>query len=233
MFRIVRRGQNLQFIGRFQGLAKILASERGRTELHRGVIDAGRKVKTKVQKATRDQMALKPGNYSSYVVAGTRGVPRKQNLSFEIFGVKGGAKIENYKGLMSVKGGGRAARRMNAGRSTSDQGTVRSGVWNNPRVFKRSFAGAGGFFAMRPPSAGTSKVAPKALWTFGLKPGQTRGADGRFAPSGVRYGKVRRLFGPSLMKEIPEGDSLAVFMREGPALLEHAIAKRVTKLMRF
>lgn len=233
MFRIVKRGQNLHLVGRFRGVAKLLASERGRTELHRGVIDAGRKVKTKVQKATKNQMGLKAGNYSSYVVAGTRGVPRKESLSFEIFGVKGGAKIEQYKGLMAVKSGGRAARRMNAGRGAEDQGTVRSAVWNNPRVFKRSFTAAGGFFAMRPPSAGTLARAPKALWTFGLKPGQPRGAGGRFEATGVRYGKIRRLFGPSLMKEIPQGDSLSVFMREGPALLEQAVSKRITKLMRF
>lgn len=231
--RIVRRGQNIYLIGRFRDMAKHLATKKGHTELHRGVIDAGRKVKTKVQRAVRDQMGLKAGNYGSYVVAGTRGVPRKEMLSYEIFGVKGGSKIENYKGLMSVKSGGRVSRRMNAGRGISDQGTVRSAVWNNPRLFKRSFATGGGFFAMRPPSAGTSRRAPKALWTFGLKPGQPRGAGGRFASSGVQYGKVRRLFGPSLMKEIPVDDSLAIFMKDGPVLLEKAIEKRLAKLVRF
>ncbi|THK38665.1 hypothetical protein EHS39_09160 [Ensifer sp. MPMI2T] len=231
--RIIRSGTKLHLVLSFRDMARHLASERGRTELHRGVIDAGRKVKTRVQRATVHQMALKAGNYQSYVVAGTRGVPRKATLSYEIFGVKGGSKIENYKGLMSVKSGGRAARRMNAGRKIFDQGTVRSGVWNNPRVFKRSFANAGGFFAMRPPSAGTSSVAPKALWTYGLKPGQPRGADGRFTPRGVRYGKVRRLFGPSLMKEIPKDESLAIFLKDGPVLLEQAVSKRLTKLMRF
>ncbi|CCF19151.1 protein of unknown function [Pseudorhizobium banfieldiae] len=231
--RIVKRGTNLFLVLRMRDMARHLSNDRGRTELHRGVIDAGRRMKTINQKTVQRQMALKPGNYGSYVVAGTRGIPRKKTLSYEIFGVKGGAKIEQYKGLMSVKSSGRAARRMNAGRVTSDRGTVRSGVWNNPRVFKRSFATGTGFFAMRPPSAGTSSRAPKALWTYGSKPGQPRGADGRFAPSGTRYGKVRRLFGPSLMKEIPKDDSLDVFLRHGPALLERHVGKRLTKLMRF
>lgn len=231
--RIVRSGTNLHLILSFRDMAAGLASPKAKRELHRGVIDAGRMVKTRVQKAVQRQMALRPGNYQSYVVAGTRGIPRKERLSFEIFGVKGGSKIENYKGLMSVKAGGRAARRMNAGRKIFDQGTVRSAVWNNPRVFKRSFAAGGGFFALRPPSAGTSSRAPKALWTYGRKPNQPRGADGRFAPTGARYGKVRRLFGPSLMKEIPVDESLAVFMKDGPVLLEQKVAKRLTKLVKF
>lgn len=233
MFVIRARGKDLHLIGRFRGVAKALASPRGRTEMQRAVIDAGRKTKTKVQKAVGRQMALKPGNYSSYVVAGTRGVPKRAALSFEIYGVKGGARVEQYKGLMAIKAGGRAARRMNLGRSASDKGTVRSGVWNRPRVFKRSFAAGSGFFAMRPASAGTTSRAPKALWTYGLKPGQPRAADGRFAPAGKAYGKIRRLFGPSLAKEIPQDDSLDAFLRHGPVFLEQAVTKRLTKLMRF
>lgn len=232
--RVVRSCHNLHLILGFRDMAKVLGSPKGLTEMHRGVIDAGRKVKTKVQRAVKDQMALKPGNYSSYVVAGTRGVPRRPNLSYEIFGVKRGSKIENYKGLMALKGGGRAIVRLNSGRSDSDKGAVRSGVWNNPRVFKRSFVGTnGGYFAVRPASAGSTGRAPKAIWTFGHKPGQPRAGDGRFAPTGARYGKVRTLFGPSLMKEIPKDDSLAVFLKEGPKLLEFHVGKRLTKLMRF
>lgn len=233
LYRIDRRGQNLHLIVKMSEISKALGSNKGRVEMQRAVTDAGRKARTRVQRAVRDQMGLKPGNYQSYVVQGTRGIPRRERLSFEIFGVKGGARVEQYKGLMSIKRGGRASKRMNAGRAASDQGTVRSAVWNNPRIFKRSFEGNGGFFAMRPPRAGTLTRAPKALWTYGLKPGQPRGADGRFGPSGVRYGKVRRLFGPSLMKEIPVGKSRAVFMREAPILLEQAVKKRMAKLMRF
>ena len=227
--RIIRTGKNLHLVTSFRKVPLVLASERAKTELQRGVTDAGRKVKTKVQRAVTAQMALKAGNYVGYVVAGTRGVPRKQLLAFDIFGVKGGTDIDEYKGLRSVS----AKSRLNVGRKGGDRGTVRSSVWNNPRIFKRSFEGNGGFYAMRPPSAGTSSVAPKALWTYGLKPGQPRGADGRFAPTGVRYGKVRRLFGPALMKEIPEDASLDVFLRDGPVLLEQAVSKRLTKLMRF
>lgn len=231
--RIVVRKYNIRAVIGFRDLAATLASPKARTELHRGVIDAGRKVKTKVQKAVTRQMALKSGKYQSYVVSNTRGVPRKANLSFEIFSVKKGSSIEDYKGLMSVRSGGRAFRRMNAGRALDDKGTVRSSVWNNPRLFKRSFSAATGFFAFRPASAGSSGRAPKALWTYGLKPGQPRGADGRFAATGVRYGKVRRLFGPALGKEIPQDESLATFLREGPKELELHVSKRLKKLMRY
>lgn len=228
--QIVVGRSNLSALRKFEDMAKLLASPRARTELMRGVIDAGRKTKTPVQRAVFRQMALKSGNYNSYVVAGTRGVPRKELLAYDIFGVKGGAKIEAYKGLRSVS----RRNKLNVGVKGIERGTVRSAVWNNPRIFKRSFEGTtGGFYAMRPASAGTSSRAPKALWTFGLKVGQPRGERGRFASPHVQYGKVRRLFGPSLMKEIPEDQSLATFLTLGPANLEQATMKRVTKLMRY
>jgi hypothetical protein len=227
--RIVRTGKNLQLIGNFEKMAERLASARAKRELHRGVVDAGRKVKTKVQKVVTQQMALRPGNYQSYVVAGTRGISRPGLLAFDIFGVKGGTDIEEYRGLKAVK----RSNRLNLGRRGAERGTVRSGVWGNPRVFKRSFATEEGFYALRPASEGTSSKAPKIFWTYGLKTGQPRGADGRFASSGVRYGKVRRLFGPALLKEIPEDQSLDVFLREGPALLEIAVSKRLERLMKF
>ncbi|MDR6954136.1 hypothetical protein J2X65_003504 [Ancylobacter sp. 3268] len=227
--RIVKSGKDLQLIGRFAGMAEILASERARTELHRGVVDAGRKIKTRVQKAVAHQMALRSGNYQSYVVAGTRGIPRRELLAFDIFGVKGGTDIEEYRGLRAVA----RSNRMNLGRRGIERGTVRSSVWNNPRVFKRSFATDSGFYAFRPPEAGTTSQAPKILWTYGLKENQPRGANGRFASTNVQYGKVRRLFGPSLMKEIPEDESLEIFMREGPVFLLQSVEKRLTKLMRF
>lgn len=232
--RIVKSGTNLHLIVSFKGISKVLGTSRGRLELHRGVTDAGRKVKTRVQRAVKNQMALKPGNYGSYVVAGTRGVPKKDTLSFEIYGIKGGAKIETYKGLSALKSGGAPALQLNAGRKAYETGVVKSDVWNKPRVFKRSFVGTnGGYYALRPATRFTSKRAPKAFWTFGHKVGQPRTGDGRFAPSGVKYGKVRTLFGPSLMKEIPKDDSLAVFLAEGPKLLEFHVGKRLTKLMRF
>lgn len=227
--RIVKSGQHLQLIGDFADMADNLASERAKTELHRGVVDAGRKVKTIVQKVVAEQMALKTGNYQSYVVAGTRGIPDRADLAFDIFGVKGGEHIEEYKGLKSVK----RSNRMNVGRSAMERGSVRSSVWNAPRVFKRSFATDTGFYAIRPESAGTTKKAPKALWTFGKKPEQPRGAGGKFASAGKSYGKIRTLFGPSLMKEIPQDDSADTFMRVGPVILEQSVAPRLAKLMRF
>lgn len=227
---IVVGKSNLRALKSFEKMAALIGSARTRTELMRGVIDAGRKTKTPVQRAVFKQMGLKAGNYNSHVVAGTKGIPRKEILAYDIFGVKAGAKIEAYKGLRSVSRGNK----LNVGRQQAERGMVRSGVWNNPRIFKRSFEGnAGGFYAIRPASAGTSTRAPKPLWTFGLKAAQPRGERGRFASPNVQYGKVRKLFGPSLMKEIPEDQSLATFMTVGPVHLEQAVVKRVSKLMRF
>ena len=228
--RIQVSGNYVTVIPGWQAKVKLLTNKKFRTEAHRGVIDAGRKTKTQVQRAVNRQMALKPGMYTGYVVANTRGIPRSAALSYEIFGVKGGIKVENYKGLRALRPGGVAAGRMNAGRSDADKGYVRSGVWNNPRTFKRSFAENGGYFAMLP---GTRKTAPKALWTFGLKPNQPRSGDGKFAASNRTYGPIRRLFGPSLMKEIPKDQSLATFHKVAPPLMKQHVEKRIAKFMRF
>lgn len=229
MYLVVGKS-NLKALRSFGDMATLLASPRVKQELLRGLSDAGRKTKTQVQKAVTRQMALKGGNYQSYVVANTRGVVRKDILAYDIFSVKGGIRAEEYKGMRAVS----TRNRLNKGRRGTDRGEVRSGVWNNPRIFKRSFVGTTeGFYAFRPPSEGTASVTPKALWTFGRKPQQPRGADGKFQSTGVKYGKVRRLFGPALSKELPEDDSLATFMKLGPSQLEHVVAKRLTKLMRF
>lgn len=231
--RVVVKKTNVRVILSFAESMKVLSNPRARTELHRGVIDAGRKTKTQVQRAVMKQMALKPGNYNSYVVAGTRGIPRKANLAYDIFGVKGGAKVEKYKDLRSLVSGGRAYKRMNVTRRDIDKGTVMSGVWNKPRIFKRSFTQAGGWYAFRPASAGGSKTAPKIFWTYGLKPGQPRGADGRFSASGKLWGKIRQLYGPALMKEIPQDLSLVTFQKVAPPLLEQHVGKRLNKLLKF
>lgn len=228
--RIVTSGRNIQLLGEFAKIAERMASPRARTELQRGVVDAGRKVKTRVQRAVTAQMGLRPGNYQSYVVANTRGVSRPALLAFDIFGVKGGADIEAYQGLRAVKRGNR----LNRGRGAAERGEVRSAVWNSPRIFKRSFAtSAGDFYAMRPATAGTTTKAPKIFWTYGRKEEQPRGPGGRFGKGNGKYGKLRRLYGPALLKEIPEDDSLATFMRIAPPLLQIEVEKRLTKLMRW
>ncbi|RBO90502.1 hypothetical protein [Pseudochrobactrum asaccharolyticum] len=229
--KLVIGKSNLSALADLEKLAKRLEGPNLHNELHRGVVDAGRKTKTVVQRAVAKQMGLKAGRYQSYVAANTRGIPRKNILAYDIFGVKGGLSVDNYKGTRAASTGNK----LNAGRATLERGTVRSSVWNNPRIFKRSFSDekTGGFFAILPASEGSSSVAPKSLWTWGNKPNQKRGADGKFAKSGKKYGKVRQLFGPSLLKEIPEDQSLATFMTTGPQHLEREVMKRITKLMRF
>ncbi|MBC6714780.1 hypothetical protein H9Q09_01090 [Aurantimonas sp. DM33-3] len=233
MARIVVQKTNVKLVLSLRDRAALFGRGDWKKHANRGVIDAGRKTKTQVQRAVYRQMALKEGHYQRYVVSGTRGIPRKAQLAYEIFGVPGGQRIEIYKGLRAMKMSGAAAARFNSGRGAGDAGSVRSGVWNNPRVFKRSFATGSGFFALLPKSAGGSGTAPKALWTFGAKPDQNRDDRGRFASSGIRYGKVRRLYGPALQKEIPKDASLATFLAVAPVELEQKVMKRLTPLMRF
>lgn len=227
--RIVTTGRNVKAIMQFRDLAVTL-DKRWKTEAQRGLIDAGRRTKTRVQRAVFRQMGLKPGNYTGFVVQHTRGVSQKRHLAYEIFSHRGGAKIDKYKGLKSLEPRGAAARRMNEGRDVGDRGTVSSAVWNRPRVFKRSFAYNSGFFAMLP---GRTHKAPRMFWTYGWKKNQPRGAGGRFAKSDRKYGKIRRLFGASLAKEIPQGDSLSTFQQVAPVMMQTHIGKRMAKIMKY
>lgn len=226
--RVVVKKQNVHLIITMQERARLLASGRWKTEAFHGVVDAGRRTKTHVQRAVHKQMATKQ---YSFTAQNTRGTPRKTELAYEIYALKGGQSIEIYKGLQALTPKGRTAKRYNASRGIDDAGFVRSGVWNAPRTFKRSFSANGGFFAMLP--GATNSKAPKALWTFGSKPGQPRGPGGKFAPSGKRYGKIRRLFGPAIRKEIVKDQALATFERVAPKLLEEKVVKRVAKLIQF
>jgi len=193
------------------------------------LVDAGRKTKTRVQRAAAQQMALKSGNYQSYVVANTRGIGNKGSLSFRITASAKGSDVEIYKGLRVLKSGGQAAKAMNAGRSLSDAGFVKSGVWNAPRTFKRSFESNGGLFSLIPGN-GSARL-PKAFWTFGKKEGQPRDGEGKFAKSGRQGFRVRRLYGPALGKELSKDQALTTFMTFGPKELETQMNKLLRKLI--
>lgn len=207
--------------------AELFANGRWKVEAYRGLSQAGGRTKTQVQRSVHKQMATKKYHF---VTASTRGIGNQGALTYEIFAVKGGQRVEEYKGLQVLKSTGAAAGRMNAGRDIADQGSVKSGVWNMPRVFKRSFATDGGYFALLP---GKRKKAPKALWTYGHKPDQPRDDRGRFAESSRTYGPIRRLFGPAIRKEIPKDQSLATFQRVAPAMMVEKIVPRLEKLLKF
>lgn len=224
--RIVVQKQNVHLVMTMRERAQIFASGRWKVEAYRGLDGAGRKTKTQVQRAVFKQMAMK--RYG-FVSGNTRGIGNQGSLTYQIFAAAGGQKIEEYKGLMALKIG-RTAARYNAGRESADKGSVRSGVWNRPRVFKRSFATGEGYFAVLP---GSRKRAPKAMWTYGHKPDQPRSADGKFAESNRTYGPIRRLFGPALRKEIPKDKSLATFQRFAPMMMEQKIVPRLEKLIKF
>ncbi|MBO6755738.1 MAG: hypothetical protein JJ902_05395 [Roseibium sp.] len=216
----------------FRKRVEFLANGKWRAEAHRGVVDAGRRTKTQVQKAVKKQMAVAPGHYQSYVVANTNGISRPGNLSFEISARKKGAKVQIYKGLRALSTQGRTAKRYNAGRDEFDRGFVKSSVWNAPRTFKRSFAREGGFFALRP-STKTSATLPKEFWTFGSKPDQPRDSKGRFRSKGRRGFLVRALYGPALGKELDKDLSLKTFLQVGPVELERHVVKRMAKILKY
>jgi len=197
----------------------VLAAGGWKSEVHRGLIDAGRRTTTPVMKAAQGQMAAK---CYGFVRNRTR-QKSSDSLEYRILSHAGGARIEEYRGLRSVKSGRLAS---------PEAGGVSSAVWNSPRTFKRSFAASGGFFAMLP--SGTQlKNAPKILWTYGEKPDQPRDGRGRFAPSNRTYGPIRRLFGPALNKELTQGETLATFMRVAPVMMEQKIMPRLEKLIKF
>ena len=228
-YRVVIRKENVRLILRWQDQVRMLADKRFYREAERGLISAGRKTKTQVQRAVHKQMAMKPGTYQRLVSSRTRGKSQGKALRYEIFGISGGQPIAEYKGLRVLNRSGSASRKFNLARGGGDKGFVRSGVWNAPRTFKRSFGHSGQTFAVLP---GNGK-APKILWTYGSKKGQPRGGDGRFQSTGRGYGKLRRLFGGSLMKEYGLGEALATFHRVAPVEMEKEISRRFEKLMRL
>ena len=226
--RLVVKKQNIHLVLSMRERAQLLGNGRWREEAFRGVVDAGRMTKTRVQRSTKKQMALL--KYSP-VVAGTRGTPVRTKLAYEIYSYKGGLPVQEYAGLRAVSEKGRAAKRFNASRSIDDRGFVRSGVWNAPRTFKRSFAANGGFYAMLPPKDGIK--APRILWTHDDRSWQPRDAGGRFGETGTKYGKVRRLFGGALRKELVKDQALATFYKVGPVLLEQKVTKRMARFLKI
>ncbi|MBN9310989.1 hypothetical protein, partial [Devosia sp.] len=82
---------------RFQDIPRLISRPNFRLELHRGVIDAGRKTRTQVQRAVAQQMAVTAGGYRGYVVPNMRGISKPSDLSFTIRGTGKGSPIETYK----------------------------------------------------------------------------------------------------------------------------------------
>lgn len=206
----------------YRQMVRSLGNEKWKVEAFRAVQDAGKKARTRTQRAVTRQMALKPGNYQSYVVAGTGSFSKRKDLSFTMFGTRKGTRIENYKGLRALSSKGRVAKRYNEGRS-GDKGLILSEVWNNPRVFKRSFMTPNGYFARLPGSNDDNSAEPK------------RGPDGRFQKTrgSKRRSRPRRLYGPSLKKEYVQGPALETFMDLAPMYLEQNIKKRAARILKF
>ena len=120
--RLIVERQRLELVASMQESARLLASRRWQEGAFRGVVDPGRRTKTQVQRAVHEQMATK--RYG-LVSAKTRGTPKRAELVFEIHGVTGGQRIEQYKGLQVLKSAGGQA----------ETGSVQSGVWNAPEFF--------------------------------------------------------------------------------------------------
>jgi len=232
MVRVIIERKMTNFV-RFQELSKKAQSRSWRGELHKGVIDAARKTRTRVQKAVKEQMGVAPGSYQSYVVRNMRFRSNQADLSATISASAKGGQITDFKGLRSLGVGGRAARVANRGRSFPGQ--VKSAVWNAPRVFQRSFmAASGGYFALiRASGARGNSTMPKAFWTHDSRSWQARDGQGQFAKMGAQKWRVRRLRGPAIGKELDKGQSLQVFLSYGPAELERQVMRRVERIMKW
>lgn len=225
---VTRRLQNFHKFGQ---IAHRIQNKTVQRELHRGVIDAGRKTRTQVRKAVREQMGVAPGSYTSYVVANT-GLRSGGNLQVSIWASAKGGQITDFKGLKALSPKGRLARRTNKGKNFP--GLVRSEVWNQSRVFKRSFAQNGGYFALiRASGAPSNSTMPRAFWTADNHLTQPRDAMGRFADTGAQKWRLRRLRGPAINKELDKGQSLHVFMTFGPAELERQTNKRIDRILKW
>lgn len=215
----------------FEEVVKKVGRKAFMTELGRGVIDAGRRTRTKVRKAVKEQMAIAPGSYQSYVVANT-GLRNHGPLSVGIWASAKGGQITDFKGLRSLSLKGRAIRKANRGMSF--KGQVRSSVWNAPRVFKRSFANNGGYFALiRANGARSNSTMPRAFWTHDARTNQARDSQGRFADTGAQKWRTRRLRGPAINKELDKGMTLQTFMTFGPEELERQTMKRIDRILKW
>ncbi|EFO32119.1 hypothetical protein TRICHSKD4_2526 [Roseibium sp. TrichSKD4] len=223
--------KDLKHLMTFQQRARFLLDGKWRGEAQRGVVDAGRRTKTQVQKAVAKQMNVAAGSYQGYVVANTFGFSKPQDLSFQISARKKGGKIENYKGLKVLSTQGRTAKRYNKGRSLFEKGFVKSSVWNSPRTFKRSFSRDGAFYALIPGGKASGKL-PKEFWTPGSA-NQPRDSQGRFKSTGKEGYSIRRLYGPSLSKELDKDLSLKTFLDVAPVQLDIHVTKRVEKILKF
>lgn len=224
----------------FRAVAKKLAIQKWKPEVHRGVIDAGRKTRTQVRRALRHQMAVAGGHYQRYIVQNTKSRNSQVDLSYTIFSYDKGDYITTYKGLRALSTKGKAARRFNSGRLPLNQGFVRSSVWNAPRTFQRSFATSGGYFAWIPSDTPrkknpkTGSYMPRSLWTRDSRYWQPRDEQGRFSETGAkRKFKVRKLYGPAINKELVLDESIKVFNEKGPQFLIEATNKRIARLLKY
>jgi hypothetical protein len=93
--RLIVEKQNVHLIVTMPERAKILASKRWQTEAFRGVIAAGRKTRTQVQKAVHNQMASR--GYS-LVSANTRGTLKRAAFAFEIWSPLRGRRNRGLQG---------------------------------------------------------------------------------------------------------------------------------------
>lgn len=223
--------KRLRNLVEFKRISQYMGQKRFMTELGRGVIDAGRKVRTKVRKSVKEQMAVAPGSYQSYVVANT-GLRNHGPLAIGIWASAKGGQITDFKGLRALVAGGRASRIANRGQAF--KGQVRSGVWNSPRVFKRSFHATGGYFALiRADGARSNSTMPRAFWTHDSRSNQPRDGQGRFAETGAQKWRVRRLRGPAINKELDKGQTLHTFLTFGPEELERQTMKRIERILKW
>ena len=170
-----------------------------RSEMERGLINGGDKLRTVVRTALKDQTGVI--RYGA-ITQGVRGYLDKNDRSYVIASSGFGLPIRNFKTTAS------SGRRFGDYRDqecdgdgqfgglTSKGGGVTSAVWNAPRTFQRSFRRKDGEIVAVPPGSRSQ----------------------------------RKVFGPSLPKELPVGQSVATWKAGADKILD-AVMDRLEGLM--
>lgn len=150
---------------------------RGRQAMSRGLIDGGRKMRTQVRLAVREQTGLK----RPYVSRTITGHLHADGMAYVIAGTGRGPKITELRSVTGRKRRQRVQRRNARGQFKAlrpdlafERGLVRATIWGKRRRFARSYVDDRGRFrvlrdkveTMNAPSPSKELVKDQSLATF-------------------------------------------------------------------
>lgn len=198
-----------ELLARF-GNALDVTSKRALLEMSRGLSSGGDKMRTQVRHALQKQTSVK--KYGT-VVAGTKAFMQTP-LSYVIMADGKGLPIQEFKFQIA-------------------KNELMKERWSSTQHWKFQLPrdAKGHFGKLVDPTAGVAGVTA-TVW--GTRHAFKRSFMGKTQPVMQRYaGKpsLRALYGPSLAKELTQGQSLQAFEASVHTVVMDAIAKRVAKLL--